>query len=102
MEHRRQRARRRVTMPLVAVMAVAAVGGTPSRAHAASRFDHHSTGNGRHNRISITVNSPTFNHGIQNVSNTNVDGNTVTQASFCKGRFRHCRLAQRSGARSHW
>lgn len=90
-------------MPLVAVMAVVAVaGGTPLHARAASRFDHHSTGNGRHNRINITVNSPTFNHGLQSVANTNVDGNTVTQASFCKGRFRHCRLDQWSGARSHW
>lgn len=83
-------------------MTVVVVGGTPVRAHAAPRFDHHGTGNGRHNRINITANSPTINHGIQDVTNTNVDGNTVTQASFCKGRFRHCRFFQWSGARSHW
>ena len=80
------------------VVAVMVVGGMPVRARAGVRFDHYRTGNGRHNRNSVSVNGPTFNHGIQHVTNTNVSGNTVTQAGFCKGRFRHCRISQRSRA----
>lgn len=64
-------------------------------ARAARGFDHN-VGNGRHNKNSISVNSPEFNHGIQHVTNTNIDGNTITQSSFCKRWFRHCRLSQRA------
>jgi hypothetical protein len=56
---------------------------------------HDSTGNGSHNRNEVSINSPTFNHGIQHITNTNVSGSTSTQASFCKKRFRFCRIHQR-------
>lgn len=78
------------------VVAVIVVGGTPVTARAALGFDHGGTGNGRNNRNNISVNSPTINRGVQHVNNTNIDGNTITQAAFCKGRFRHCRFNQRA------
>lgn len=84
-------------MLLVAVMIV---GGIPVRALAVPGFDH-DVGNGRNNRNSVAVNSPEFNRGIQHVTNTNVDGNNITEASFCKWRLHHCRLSQRAKIFGH-
>lgn len=85
----------RVTLILLVVVVI--VGGVPLRAGAAlvSGGDGNGNGNGRYNRNSITASSPTINHGIQHFNNTNIGGNTNTQAAFCKWRFRHCRIAQR-------
>lgn len=87
---------RRLT--LVVLVAVVVVGGAPLRARAAFTSGGGggvTAGNGRHNRVSVTINSPEFNRGIQHVTNTNVGGGNNTQASFCQKRFRHCRISQR-------
>ncbi len=55
--------------------------------------DHN--GNGRHNRNSFAYNSPTINHGIQHVTNSNVGGNTASQSAFCKKWVRTCRIKER-------
>lgn len=89
----------RLPLLLVAVVLVCEL---PGRADAAVPFDHYGSGNGRHNHTDVSVNSPTINRGIQHVTNTNVDGNTVTQASFCKGMFRRCRINQRAHAANRW
>ena len=87
---------RRLT--LVVLVAVTLVGGLPLRARAALVADGGVTvGNGRHNRNSVTISSPEYNHGIQHVTNTNVGGGNNTQASFCHKRFRHCWISQRQG-----
>jgi hypothetical protein len=52
-------------------------------------------GNGKHNRTSISVNSPTINRGIQHITNITVSGSTNTQASFCRRKFHHCRINQK-------
>ena len=83
----------RVTLILLVVVVI--VGGVPLRAGAALVSDGDGNGNGRYNRNSITAGSPTINHGIQHFNNTNIGGNTNTQAAFCKWRFRHCRIVQR-------
>ena len=83
----------RVTLILLGV--VVTVGGVPPRAGAALVSNGDGNGNGRHNKNSITVDSPTSNRGIQHFNNTNVGGSTNTQAAFCKRKFRHCRIAQR-------
>jgi hypothetical protein len=92
--HASARARRLVPVVLVAVVVV---GGVPLRARAALTSDGggFAVGNGRHNRISVTINSPELNRGIQHVTNTNAGGGNNTQASFCQKRFRHCRFSQR-------
>jgi hypothetical protein len=88
-----------VALPLLVV--VVTVGGVPLHARAAyGSDDHYSVGNGRHNKNVVENFSPEFNHGIQHVTNVNVSGNTSVQASFCKGRFRHCRFNQRTVLRS--
>ena len=94
------RARRPTLTVLVAVVTMV-VTGAPLRARAALTSDGGggvTVGNGRYNKNSVTVNSPEFNHGIQHVTNTNVGGGNNTQASFCKKRFRHCRISQRQGS----
>ncbi|GAB2849996.1 hypothetical protein GCM10027176_61410 [Actinoallomurus bryophytorum] len=83
----------RVTLILLVVVVI--VGGVPLRAGATLVTDGSGNGNGRNNRNSITVNSPEYNHGIQHITNTNASGITNTQASFCKKKFRHCRISQR-------
>jgi hypothetical protein len=83
----------RITLILLVVVVI--VGGVPLRAGAALVSDGDGNGNGRYNRNSITASSPTINHGIQHFNNTNIGGNTNTQAAFCKWRFRHCRIVQR-------
>ena len=87
--------RRRRRVPFVLLVAVTVVTGMPVRARAALVHDGNGVGNGRHNRNSINVHSPQFNHGIQHITNTNVGGINNIQAAFCKGRFRHCRFSQR-------
>jgi hypothetical protein len=88
---------RRLT--LVLLVAAVGVAGVPLRARAALVSDGggNVVGNGRHNRVSVTVNSPEFNRGIQHVTNTNVGGGNNTQAAFCQKWFRHCRISQRQG-----
>jgi hypothetical protein len=54
-------------------------------------------GNGKYNRTSSTVLSPTINHGFQQIANTNVSGQTITQTAFCKKKHRICRISQRLG-----
>lgn len=88
-------------VPLVLLVAMTVVGAMPVRAHAVPASDVDHTGNGRHNRNSITVRSPEYNWGIQHVTNTNVDGTNTTQAAFCKRWFRHCRISQRIKAVRH-
>jgi hypothetical protein len=88
---------------LVLLVAVVVVDGLPLTARAAlwsggGGGGGNSTGNGRHNRNSISINSPEFNRGIQHITNTNVGGGNNTQASFCQKRFRHCRISQRQFA----
>lgn len=84
-------------MGIPLMLVVVLTGGLmPLRARAALGSDGPTnTGNGRHNRNSVSVNSPTINHGIQHVTNTNIGGIANTQASFCKWKFRHCRISQR-------
>jgi hypothetical protein len=84
-----------VTLTLLVVVVV--VGGVPLRARADSGSnDRYSVGNGRHNKNIVENHSPTFNKGIQHITNSNIYGNTTSQTSFCKGRFRHCRISQRA------
>ena len=87
----------RVTLVLLVVVVI--VGGVPLRAGAAlvSHGNGHGNGNGngKYNRNSISVNSPEDNHGIQHITNTNAGGIAANQASFCKRKFRHCRINQR-------
>jgi hypothetical protein len=59
------------------------------------------TGNGKHNKSSATVLSPTINNGVQQVSNTNVSGSTNTQVAFCKKKARICKIHQKLWV-DHW
>ncbi|MDN3354789.1 hypothetical protein [Actinomadura sp. DC4] len=52
-------------------------------------------GNGRHNRNSFIINSPSFSHDVQHIRNVNVDGNTVTPAAICRRPARRCVIIQR-------
>lgn len=52
-------------------------------------------GNGRNNRNSFVINSPSFSHDIQHIRNINVGGNTVTPAAMCKRHVRRCTIIQR-------
>ena len=56
---------------------------------------HGHNGNGRHNKTDITVNSPTFNKGIQHTNNGNVGGRYITAKVFCKARRRSCKVIQK-------
>lgn len=51
------------------------------------------SGNGRHNRNSFIINSPSVSHDIQHIRNVNVDGNTVTPAAICN-HPRRCKIIQ--------
>jgi hypothetical protein len=51
-------------------------------------------GNGRNNRNSFVVNSPSISHDIQHIRNINVGGNTVTPAAMCKRHVRRCKIIQ--------
>jgi hypothetical protein len=96
MAQRRSTAARRLILGALAALVV--VGGVPLRARAALVSDGGggvTVGNGRHNRNSVTISSPEFNHGIQHITNTNVGGGNNTESSFCQKRFRHCRISQR-------
>ncbi|MGI8331972.1 hypothetical protein ACRYCC_18560 [Actinomadura scrupuli] len=53
------------------------------------------SGNGKFNRNNSTVLSPTINRGLQQVSNTNVSGKSITQVAFCKKRHRICKNSQK-------
>ena len=55
--------------------------------------DGNHSGNGRNNRNSFIINSPSISHDIQHIRNINVDGNTVTPAAICK-RSGRCRIIQ--------
>jgi hypothetical protein len=50
-------------------------------------------GNGRGNRNSFIINSPSFSNDVQHIRNVNVGGNTVTPAALCK-RTGRCRIVQ--------
>jgi hypothetical protein len=52
-------------------------------------------GNGRNNRNSFVINSPSISHDIQHIRNINVGGNTVTPAAMCKRHVRRCTIVQR-------
>jgi hypothetical protein len=52
-------------------------------------------GNGRNNRNSFVINSPSISHDIQHIRNINVGGNTVTPAAMCKRHVRRCTIIQR-------
>jgi hypothetical protein len=73
------------------------VGGVaaPAGATVVSDGGANHVGNGKHNKNSITNNSPTFNHGIQHISNSVAAGSANAQAAFCKRKLRHCRISQR-------
>ncbi|WP_141959136.1 hypothetical protein [Actinoallomurus bryophytorum] len=51
-------------------------------------------GNGRHNRNSFVINSPSISNDIQHIRNINVGGNTVTPAAMCKRHVRRCKIIQ--------
>jgi hypothetical protein len=90
---RRLRLARTATLALL--VAVVVVGGLPLRARADGSGDRFVAGNGKRNKTFVSSRSPEINHGIQNITNTEVDGIANTQASFCKRRFKHCRIVQR-------
>lgn len=52
-------------------------------------------GNGKFNKNSLSVNSPSVIRGNQNITNQNIGGQTATQNSICRRWFRHCRINQR-------
>lgn len=52
-------------------------------------------GNGKFNKNSFSVSSPSFIHGHQNITNQNIGGQTATQNAMCRKKFRHCRINQR-------
>jgi hypothetical protein len=56
------------------------------------------SGNGKFNRNSFIVYSPSISHDVQHIRNVNVDGNTVTAAAICKKPARRCTIVQRLGA----
>jgi hypothetical protein len=84
-------------LTLVLLVAVVVVGGVPLTARAALGFDGggNVVGNGRHNRVALTINSPEFSHGIQHIGNENAGGGNNTQAALCKKKVRRCRISQR-------
>ncbi|GLX00601.1 hypothetical protein Misp02_46870 [Microtetraspora sp. NBRC 16547] len=52
------------------------------------------TGNGKCNKnVSVSVHSPTIQHGVQQVSNTG-EGNNA-QTALCRKRGRACKIRQR-------
>jgi hypothetical protein len=53
-------------------------------------------GNGKFNRNSFVINSPSFSHDIQHIRNINVGGNTLTPAAVCKHHVRRCTIIQRA------
>jgi hypothetical protein len=53
------------------------------------------SGNGKYNRNSFIVNSPSISRDIQHIRNVNVDGNTVTAAAICKRPARRCTIIQK-------
>lgn len=55
------------------------------------------TGNGRFNKTFSTVFGPTENHGLQQIANTNLSGQTNTQAGVCVKRRRSCNIWQAIG-----
>lgn len=65
--------------------------------------DHHGgsnrvavrSGNGKFNKDNSSVLSPTINRGVQQVSNTNVSGRTITQVAFCWKKRHFCKISQR-------
>jgi hypothetical protein len=90
---------RRAALALLVVVVV--VGGVPLRARASSGSDDsYSIGNGRHNKNVVENHSPEFNRGIQHITTVNAAGSTAVQASFCKWKFRHCRISQRAFVRA--
>jgi hypothetical protein len=50
-------------------------------------------GNGRGNRNSFIINSPSWSNDVQHIRNVNVGGNTVTPAALCK-RTHRCKIVQ--------
>ena len=52
-------------------------------------------GNGRHNKNSITINSPTFNRGIQHTNNGNAGGKYNIEKAFCRAKLRKCKIIQK-------
>jgi hypothetical protein len=52
-------------------------------------------GNGKFNKNSFSVNSPSLIRGHQNITNQNIGGQTATQNAICRRWFRHCRINQR-------
>jgi hypothetical protein len=68
------------------------VGGNAGTAHAGG--NGHNNGNGTHNKTTISYDSPTINHGIQHVTDSNAGGNAVTQNAFCKKRVRLCKIRE--------
>ncbi len=64
--------------------------GDAGTARAWGRGDNN--GNGRHNRTTISYNSPTINHGIQHVTDTTAGGTTAAQVAFCKRKVRFCKI----------
>jgi hypothetical protein len=64
---------------------------TPAQAAVEMHGNH---GNGRNNRNSISINSPTISRGAQHMDNNNIGGRYYTQAAFCKKKL-HCRISQR-------
>jgi hypothetical protein len=72
----------------------AAASPNASRAHGGG-WPGDALGNGRNNRNSFIIDSPSISHDIQHIRNVNVGGNTVTPAVVCKGHLRRCKVIQR-------
>lgn len=103
---RRVRAPRLAVLLLAVAGAVAGVGpaadasAVPRQVASALQSDGWGTfftnsGNGKFIKNSFSIESPTVQRGIQNISNTAIGGRNPTQAAFCKRKFRHCRIVQR-------
>jgi hypothetical protein len=52
------------------------------------------SGNGRHNRNSFIINSPSMSHDVQHIRNVNVGGQTITPAALCKRPAGRCKIVQ--------
>jgi hypothetical protein len=71
---------RRTTGGLAVLLSVGAYVAVASPAYA----DHNSNGNGSGNHNTVSIRSPTINHGKQIISNANAGGVTSSRNAICK------------------
>ncbi|MEV7965352.1 hypothetical protein AB0O34_05135 [Sphaerisporangium sp. NPDC088356] len=98
-----------VVIPVVIAspQADASVLATSGNSGATVRSDDHgpinlTVGNGNRNKNDLRVVNTTTQHGVQNLSTTNLSGTTRIQNSSCKNRHRACNVYQRQRTSHRW